>query len=64
MERRSVSSPIAAAVELTGGTVVSQDPPDNPVDVDNPVQVTLTFDRDLPALSNGDRVFYDFANLW
>jgi uncharacterized protein (TIGR03437 family) len=50
--------PIATAVELAGGIVVSQDPPDTPVDVTNPVQTTLTFDRDLPALSKGDQVFY------
>ena len=50
--------PIATAAELKGGIVISQDPPDTPVDVGNQVQVTLTFDRDLPALSAGDQVFY------
>jgi uncharacterized protein (TIGR03437 family) len=50
--------PIGTAAELGGGIVMTQDPPDSPDDVVGQVQVTLTFDRDLLALSPGDQVFY------
>jgi hypothetical protein len=42
--------------------VTAQDPPDSPNDVVGQVQVTLTFDRDLPQLSPGDQVFYASPN--
>jgi uncharacterized protein (TIGR03437 family) len=54
--------PIGTAAELSGGMVTSQDPPDTLDDVVNQVRVTLTFDRDLPALTAGDQVFYASPN--
>lgn len=50
------------AAEVTGGTIVSQDPPDSR-DVSAGSQVTLTFDRDLPALSPGDEIVFANANM-
>jgi hypothetical protein len=55
--------PMGTALELNGGIVIAQDPPDSPDDVVDQVQTTLTFDRDLPSLSPGDQVFFASPEL-
>jgi hypothetical protein len=45
------------AAEVAGAMVVSQDPPDSR-DVISSGQMTLTFDRDLPALAAGDEMVF------
>jgi uncharacterized protein (TIGR03437 family) len=44
-------------VELSGAVVVAQNPPDSP-NIGIGGQMTLTFDRDLPALSAGDEIVF------
>lgn len=48
--------------EVAGGVVLSQDPPDSR-DVASGGSVTLTFDRDLPALAAGDEMVFASADL-
>jgi hypothetical protein len=50
------------ATEVTGAIVVAQDPPDSR-DVGFSDQMTLTFDRDLPALAAGDEMVFADADM-